>query len=556
MPRGTRPVREAPAARPHAPASVGARPHSMAPMDESAALDVTAARAVETADRDRVLWSDADREWASRAAATIVGERASADEFLARRAQLVLERIGTRQPGVTRTVRGIRWRPWVGVVTVLGAFVLGVVVDRIGGGSSINLLAPPVFALVAWNLAVYVWLLIRPFVLRDGAVGPVRAVLIRAAAVRGAVDGWRGEGAATRRSVLAQLPGDWARIAAPLYSARAARVLHLAAAATALGVIVGLYTRGLAFEYRASWESTFLGAEQVHALLAVTLAPGSWLTGIPVPDVAAIEAIRAPASENAADWMHLMAATVAAVVIVPRLVLALAAWVVERRRARRVALPLDDPYFRRLVATWVGEPTPVRVIPYSYTLAAEARAGLEAVLARAFGAAPATIERSVAWGDDLLIGDGDAAGSTTDAAGPAGALRIPLFSLTATPEEDAHGRFLDALGGVDALGGPDRGGARGARGGSAVRGGSRAGGRPAASARTVALVDESAFLARWPGEEARLDARRTAWRDLVGAHGGTAVFVDLTDADPADAAARLADAASVLGSNPDARPAR
>jgi hypothetical protein len=108
-------------------------------MDESAALDTTAARAVETADRDRVLWSDADREWASRAAAAIVGERASAEEFLGRRAQLVLERIGTRQPAVTRTVRGIRWRPWVGVVTVVGAFVFGVLTDRIGGGSSINL---------------------------------------------------------------------------------------------------------------------------------------------------------------------------------------------------------------------------------------------------------------------------------------------------------------------------------------------------------------------------------------------------------------------------------
>ena len=66
-------------------------------MDESAALDTTAARAVETADRDRVLWSDADREWASRVAAAIVGERASAGEGLGRRAQFVLKRIGTRR---------------------------------------------------------------------------------------------------------------------------------------------------------------------------------------------------------------------------------------------------------------------------------------------------------------------------------------------------------------------------------------------------------------------------------------------------------------------------
>ncbi|KRE21874.1 DUF2868 domain-containing protein [Agromyces sp. Soil535] len=488
-------------------------------MDESAALDTTAARAVETADRDRVLWTDADREWASRAAAAIVGERASAAEFLGRRAQLVLERIGTRQPAVTRTVRGIRWRPWVGVVTVVGAFVFGVLIDRIGGGTSINLLAPPVFALVVWNLVVYVWLLVRPLVLRGGAAGPLRASLIRIAAVRGGGESSRADAAtAARRTVLAALPREWARIAAPLYGARAARVLHVAAAATALGVIAGLYTRGLAFEYRASWESTFLGAEQVHALLSVTLAPGSWLTGIPVPDVAAIEAIRAPASENAAMWMHLMAGTVAVVVIIPRLVLAIVTGLVERRRAKNVPPPLDEPYYRRLVAGWVGEPTRVRVIPYSYTLTPEARAGLEAILARAYGNAAATIDAPVGWGDDEWLSP------ATDAAGTP-EIRMPLFSLTATPEDVAHGAFLATLG---------------------------AGGRAAASGPTVVLVDESAFLARWDDDAARREERRAVWRELIEAHGGVAVFVDLAEPDLAAAEAQLADAASAH--NGDAKP--
>lgn len=494
-------------------------------MDESAALDTTAARAVETADRDRVLWADADREWASRAAAAIVGERASAEEFLGRRAQLVLERIGTRQPAVTRTVRGIRWRPWVGVVTVLGAFVFGVLIDRIGGGSSINLLAPPVFALVAWNLVIYVWLLVRPLVLRRGAAGPLRSLLIRVGSVRAPLRSEPADAAtAARRTVLAALPREWARVAAPLYGARAARVLHLAAAATALGVIAGLYVRGLAFEYRATWESTFLGAEQVHALLSITLAPGSWITGIPVPDVAAIEAIRAPASENAAMWMHLMAATVAVVVIVPRLVLAIVAGVVERRRAKRVRLPLDEPYYRRLVAGWVGEATRVRVIPYSYTLTPEARAGLEAILARAYGNAAATIDAPVGWGDDEWLSP------ATDAAGGAPEIRLPLFNLTATPEEDAHGAFLKQL---------DAGT-----------------GRAAASGPAVALVDESAFVGHWGAGDTRREERRAVWRELVEAHGSVPVFVDLADPDLAAAEAQLADAASAHdgdATTPDAR---
>ena len=85
---------------------------------------------------------------------------------------------------------------------------------------------------------------------------------------------------------IAALTADWARVAAPLYAARAARILHLAAAVLALGVIAGLYVRGLAFEYRATWESTFVEAPTLHALLAVLYAPGAWLLGTTVPDAA------------------------------------------------------------------------------------------------------------------------------------------------------------------------------------------------------------------------------------------------------------------------------
>ncbi|GAA4381237.1 DUF2868 domain-containing protein [Agromyces bauzanensis] len=130
--------------------------------------------------------------------------------------------------------------------------------------------------------------------------------------------------------------------------------------------------------------STFLDADQVRALLAVKLAPGSWLTGIPVPDVAAVASIRAPDSENDATWMHLLAAGVAAVVVIPRLVLALVSGLVERRRAARIALPLTDPYYRRLVARSLGRSGRIRAVPYSHTLTPEARGGLDAILARTY----------------------------------------------------------------------------------------------------------------------------------------------------------------------------
>lgn len=79
-------------------------------MDEHSALDVIVVRAIETQDRARAVWSDAERAWASRAAAGVVGEMAAADVFAAQRAALVWNAL-TSATGhywriSTRTVKG------------------------------------------------------------------------------------------------------------------------------------------------------------------------------------------------------------------------------------------------------------------------------------------------------------------------------------------------------------------------------------------------------------------------------------------------------------------
>ena len=92
---------------------------------------------------------------------------------------------------------------------------------------------------------------------------------------------------------------DWARLSAPLNSARAALLLHVAAAALALGVVAGLYLRGLVLDYRAGWQSTFLTPAQVHAVLDLGLAPARALTGLSLPDVDALAALRVSAASQA-----------------------------------------------------------------------------------------------------------------------------------------------------------------------------------------------------------------------------------------------------------------
>jgi hypothetical protein len=465
-------------------------------MDEFSALDVIALRAVETSDGARTLWSDEDRAWASRAAAEVVGADSTPQAFVARRAMLAIEKLGVRHPALPRAVRALRWRPWVGTVIVALAFALGVFLDQVDAARRVNVLAPPVLGLLLWNILVYLAIAIG-YVLRYGdaaAAGPLRRAVTR---IAGGLSLPRRAG--PLRGAILAFVDEWARRSATLYGMRSARILHLAAAALALGVIAGIYVRGLAFEYRASWESTFLDPPAVRAILAIAYSPGTFITGIAVPDVAAVSAIRSPDGENAARWLHLMAATLAAVVIIPRLLLALVAGIVERHRAANLPLPLEEPYFQRLLRGYRGRAARVRVIPYSYAPGPQALAGLEAVVGRAFGGSAAiAVAQPVAYGAE----DASAAIPVPEA----GTTFVALFNASATPEREVHGAFLATL-------------ARHRAGAEAL----------------LAIIDESALAARWHGESARLSDRRAAWTHMIEETGVSAVFVDLAAPDLAAA---------------------
>ena len=474
-------------------------------MDERTALAVTAVRAVEIADRARANWTDADRAWASRAAAEVVGADAPPAQFVGRRAELALERLAQRGHPVPRLARALRWRGWIGGVVIGAAFVVGAAADALGGAHRINVLHSPVLPLIVWNLAVYA-VLAGGFVVRYGepsAPGPLRRAVAWISGAARRARGTAANDADASARALAAFASDWTARTTPLNAARAARILHAAAANLALGVVVGLYVRGLVFEYRATWESTFLDAPTVRTILAAAYWPGARLLGLAVPDAAQIAAIRAPASENAALWLHLMSATLAAVVIVPRVALAAGIALVERHRAAHLSDDLADPYFVRLLRGFRPGTAQVRVVPYCYTAGPAALAGLEALLARALGGNVAlAVAPSVGYGDEETA----ARALDADARVPV----IALFNATATPEPEAHGRFLAAL---------------------------------AAHARTlVVVVDEAAFNARWRDDAGKREERRALWSDAAARQRVVPVFVDL-EAPNADAAEAALDAA-------------
>ena len=84
-------------------------------------------------------------------------------------------------------------------------------------------------------------------------------------------------------TALRRFTSEWTAVAHPLLLERAKLLMHLAAALIAVGLILGLYLRGLVFRYEAGWESTFLSAPAVHALAVLFYGPAAALSGIGVP---------------------------------------------------------------------------------------------------------------------------------------------------------------------------------------------------------------------------------------------------------------------------------
>lgn len=471
-------------------------------MNERSAREVVLVRAIETADGAREIAGDADRGWASRAAAEIVGEHASDEAFLARRAALLLERLRDRYPRIRPLASPPPTRGLAAVALAVGAFVIGALGVDVGPSKRINLLAPPLLGLLAWNLAVYVALLVEALASRrrGNASGPLRRAIV--GGWREAMHPIRGSTPRPLAAALARFATDWSKLALPIWRRRAARLLHVGAAMLALGAIVGLYARGIAFEFRAGWQSTFLNAADVTRILDIVLAPGAWLTGLPLPDEARVAAIGgAGAGENAASWIHLYAATIALVVIAPRLLIGALAWIGERRLAGRFTLSLDHAYYQRLVRRWREGSAQIEVFPYSFDVAPDRREALARVVARVFDAGAALDwHPPTAYGDDAI--------PPASQASP-GAL-VTIFNLSATPERENHAAFAEAI---------------------RLR---------APHAPMIAIVDTTDFGDRFVDAPRRIAEREEAWRRLFATQRIEPLFVRLADPDLREASDTLA----------------
>jgi hypothetical protein len=465
-------------------------------MNETSALEVTLLQAFETAQPASANWTDDDAAWATRLANSGAKDSesssdAGADAYIAQRAHHAVQRLLPREANAAKWLKVQGSGGPILVLVVAAAFILGLLADSIGSAQRINLLAPPLWAVVLWNAVVYLLLLGQWFTSWfQGArkAGPLTRWMQTLMQWGVRAPGSVGSGSPALQAFAAK----WASRSAPLSVSRAAVWMHAGSAALALGLVGSMYLRGLVLDYRASWESTFLSAETAHGLLSFLLTPASQMAHIELPKLSAFEALRSThlnasgSGATGATWIHLYAATLIGFVVLPRL--ALAGWNAWRARwlASHFKLPLNDAYFARLLRQHQGRQAVVAVRPYACTPHEAATAGLRAVLATTMGPEiKLNLAQTVAYG-------AEDEGTPKPLLGTS--LTLALFDLSATPEAETQGRFVQQL---------------------------------AAAASTVLVIDEAAFQRRFADAPERLKQRRDAWRAWANALGTEPVFVNL-----------------------------
>ena len=498
-------------------------------MREDGLRSILLVKAIEETDGAGTLLPPADRVAAAREARRAAGETAqseamdegalseAAQRMGVERARILLAKVVARHPFLNTVSNLSGGSAAAGALVVALGFLAGAALSALDGTRRINVLAFPVLGVVAWNLAMYAaifagWMRARraqtprrrvPEMLAHLVTGRVSRLVAKSGAFN-----------APLAEALGRFTREWFAAARPLLVARAARVLHLSAAALGIGLIAGLYVRGIAFDYRAGWESTFLDASQARALLSVIYGPASLVTGIAIPDAAALEAMRsngAAGGERAAPWIHLLAATVALFVVLPRLALSFAGTLFIRRWSRRAPLPASlAAYFRGALGGSMGRGL-ATIVPYAYEPSADARAGLRALLPRALGDSLTLDSRAA-----VRYGEEDEFVRELDAAGKADVM-VLLFNLAATPEEENHGDLIAGVRDWLAAGQP----------------------RP----QLLVLVDEGPYAERMAadGGTGRVAERRDAWQEFVAARGRAACSVNLAAAARAEVPRELVD---------------
>ncbi|MBS0468622.1 MAG: DUF2868 domain-containing protein [Proteobacteria bacterium] len=322
---------------------------------------VTLAQALERADAERKLvsqteWDEITRQAVEAARARGV-QRVGVADVLRERAASVVERAAGRNATVAALQHAGAQGLWLARGLPLLALLLGLVLDRVANAHRVDLLSPPLLLVLGWNLVVYALLLWHAWRARGGVTAKASPSALQQWLLRRQAPGGRGALRGPAGRIAADFALHWAALTRPRFTQQATAVLHLCAAAWGAGIALSLLLRGLVVSYRFGWESTFLDAAQVHAIVSLLFTPLTLLFGLAPFSLQEVAATQNFAGEGAAGarWVWMYVGLLALVVVLPRLLLAAWAGWRQARLEQEYSLDTGSKDFDALRAALPGD---------------------------------------------------------------------------------------------------------------------------------------------------------------------------------------------------------
>lgn len=422
-------------------------------------------------------------------------------QLLQKRADLLLPQALQKSPNLA-SLLDARHTWWLYAIVCAGAFLTGILLDRITDPHRLNLLSRPLLGIMAWNLLAYALLAIGmlwkiPFAARaqriagaaSTASGGLFASLSRKL-------GAGGSASKAERDIKQAFWQDWQPYNQQPRHWQCA--MHLGAAAMALGVVASLWLTGLFTEYRVGWESTFLTAAQVQSLLHALTWPAQQLLGMPAWSLEQIQQLQnwppntvQHGAQHGAQWVTSYALLLTLVVVVPRLILAALVALRIHHANTRAQIDYQIPYFQNLQKDFGSESMHLLIQPYSLNITPVREQSLLAFARRQYGAAvDCQILPSAAYGQDFTF--------ATTSGGEGETIAVIVFNLAATPEKEAQGEAMQQI---------------------ATR-------HPGQKAAWLLCREYAERLGSDADGKARLAERQALWKNFIQAHGMQAFFVE------------------------------
>ena len=228
-------------------------------LDESQARKILLAQAFEASG----MLSDAELDRADDKAILFVpagSENAQAmGVVLTRRADILIDQVQSQHPALVASLRKPLWSSGMYLVPLV-ALVLGFGADRIANPHRVDLLSAPILLLLIWNLVMYAVLLASLFRrASDSSNGFWLSWRLRFQSWGGFFGRQTDANAASRAS--AAFLRFWQPATSALTTQRLTILMHVCAAAWALGIVLSLLGRGVFVAYGVGWESTWLDAK-------------------------------------------------------------------------------------------------------------------------------------------------------------------------------------------------------------------------------------------------------------------------------------------------------